>query len=207
MRSSFLALAVPATSLLVLACAEPSATDPSSPSFIFTNGPVQPGSSGVMRFGDQFTVRLDYVTDAGVRLVRHYPADDSFEVCGGSQQTPVIPEQFVTDPNLISGVVDLLRRTGEIPVLIYAENSANKPLCDYLREDWLFKGTGRLTYNDNNIFFDPRRTNAFGWRGQGTVYDRSGNRYQYTEEQLTVADPDPFIEHVVQARLNLIPAP
>jgi hypothetical protein len=205
MRPGPLALAVLAPILFVLACAEPTVTEPAQPSLGFGNGPAIPGSSGVVRFGDQLIIRLDYVTDQGERLVRHYPADDSFEICGGSQSAPVVAEQFVTDPNFINGVVVVLRRSGEIPVLIYPPDDGSKPLCDYLRDDWLFRGTGRLVYNDNNILFDPSRTNAFGWSGAGTVYDRSGNRYRYTEDQLIVVDPEPFNEHVVRARLELIP--
>jgi hypothetical protein len=160
----------------------------------------------VFRFGDRALVRLDYFTDEGVRIVRHYPSDDSFEVCGGSQQAPVLEEQYVSDPNAINGVIVVLRKTGEVPVLIYPPNDGTKDFCDYLAEDWLFRGTGRLRYQDNNFFFDPSRTNTFGWRGEGTVYDQSGNRYHYTEEQFFVVDPEPFTVHKISEQLTLTPA-
>ena len=194
-----------AGSALLPACTERSVSAPvDRPVFSFTNGPDHPGSSGVFRFGDQLIVRLDYFPDPGL-IVRHYPSDDSFEVCGGSQQTPVVEEQFVSDPNAINGVIVLLRKTGEVPVLIYPDNVNNKPLCDYLRDDWLYKGTGRLRYHDNNLFFDPSRTNVFSWRGEGTVVDRSGKRFNYTEEQSFVVDPESFAIHVERVKLRLVP--
>lgn len=205
MYRKVLALAALAPSLLVLGCTEPTVTDPLRPSLSVASGPAEPGSSGVVRFGDPNFVRLDYETEDGVRIVRHYPADDSFEFCDGSQQLPVLEEQYVTDPNFVNGVIVVLRQTGEVPVLIYPPNDADKPLCEYLQDDWLFKGTGQLIYNDNNFFFDPSRTNFFGWRGEGTVYDRDGRRYRYTEQQGTVSDPDPFIEHVTRSALKLVP--
>jgi hypothetical protein len=202
MRSTTLAGSV--LVVLGLACAEPTVPDRPPPSLSFGNGPSVPGSSGVLRLGDQLLVGLVYETNGGVRLVLHFLADDSFEVCGGSQAFPVVAEQFVTDPGLINGVIVALRLSGEVPVLIYPPNDGGKDLCDYLRNDWLFKGTGRLVYNDNNYSFDPSRANAFGWSGQGTVYDPSGNRYRYTEDQLIVVDPESFTEHVDRSRLGIV---
>ena len=190
---------------LLPGCTDRSVSAPvDRPAFSFTNGPDNPGASGVVRFGDRLIVRLDYFPDPGL-IVRHYPSDDSFEVCGGSQQAPVVEEQFVSDPNAINGVIVLLRKTGEVPVLMYPEFLDDKPFCDHLRDDWLFKGTGRLRYHDNNLFFDPSRTNAFSWRGEGTVVDRSGKKFNYTEEQSFVVDPESFAIHVERVKLRLVP--
>ena len=94
---------------------------------------------------------------------------------------------------------------GEVPVLMYPDNVNNKPLCDYLRDDWLYKGTGRLRYHDNNLFFDPSRTNVFSWRGEGKVVDRSGRELNYTEEQSFVVDPESFAIHVERVQLRFVP--
>ena len=205
MRPILLGTARLAAALLVLACGESTVPDPAPPSLGIVNGPAVPGGSGIIRFADQLIIALGYDTDAGTRFVLHFRADDSFELCGGTQSGPVVAEQFVTSAGLLNGAIVVFGQSGEIPVLIYGELDGSKPFCDFLREDWLLKGTGRLSYNDNDFSVDPSRTNAFGWSGQGTVYDQSGKRYRYTEDQLIVVDPATFNEHVSRARLTVIP--
>jgi hypothetical protein len=69
----------------------------------------------------------------------------------------------------------------------------------------LYKGTGRLLYHDNDYFFDPSRNNAFGWSGEGSVVDRNGRSYRYSESQFISVDPEPFAEHVNRAVMRITP--
>lgn len=163
------------------------------------SGPAIPGASGVYRSVFGATLRLDYETSQGTLLVRHYPSDDSFEVCGGSQTLPPIVEQLVTDPDFINGVIVALQQTGDVPVLIYLPYDGGKDFCTYLAEDWIYKGTGRLLYHDNNVFFDPSRTNAFGWSGQGMLVDQGGQSYQYNETQFLSVDPGVAIRTIISS--------
>ena len=184
----------------VLGCSEVSAPV-EQPLFNFSNGPANPGNSGVFRFQGLFTLRLDY-PDQGL-IVRHYAADNSFEVCGGSQTFPSDDEQAVTDLGQANAVIKLLVQEKNVPVLIYPPYLGDKAFCDFLASDWLYKGTGSLRFNDNNFDFDPSRTDAYRWAGQGTVYDHAGKKHQYNEMQKFTIDPDPFVVHVERVEISI----
>ncbi len=169
--------------MLLPACVERDTAAPPAVrglAFNIANGTANPGGSGVYRFGIQAFLRLDY-PDQGL-IVRHFPADDSFERCGGSQMLPTLTEQDVTNPQEAIAVINVLvQAPRDLPVLIYAPFQGDKDFCDYLTHDWLYRGTGRLQYNDNDFTFDPSRTNAFGCHGEGSVVDHDGQQHRYTE--------------------------
>jgi hypothetical protein len=178
------------------ACQSPPLTAPSAEdanttvAFATSNGPAAPGHSLVVRFnGGVFLTSVDPEHDL---VVRHYNAED-FVSCGGRSPVPPTEAQLVLTPNARVYVW----QTGEIPVYVYRlsevpPQTASPAFCADLATKWIYRGTHQLLNHDNNLVFDPSRTNAFGWSAHGTVFDRAGNRHQYRESSLTVADPDPF---------------
>ncbi len=177
-------------------------------SFNFTNGPEHPGESGVYRSTGGFIFLVTNnatLTTPATMVIRHYQSDDSEEVCGGGTPFPDWDFQEVTNPNDVVEAVRLLAQTGEIPVLIYPLFDGSKDFCDFLVEDWIYRGTHMLRDQDNNFFFDPAHTNAWGWEANGFVYDRDGDRYRYLEVQRFVVDPDPFRLLNVMVKVKIHP--
>ncbi len=190
-RKSFLLLSLLGT---VAACAP---TEPAAPvaggvgpAYGTSNGPANPGNSLVVRFDDEaFLVSVDPANDL---VVRHYNAEDIF-FCGGSTGAAPAEAQLVLTPN--AAVYGW--KTGEVPVYVYRLSEVppqvvSPQLCADLVDKWIYAGTHTLINHDNNLFFDPSRTNAFGWNGNGTVYDRNGAAYHYSELTHVVVDPSPF---------------
>jgi hypothetical protein len=158
--------------------------------FTTANGPAAPGHSMVTRFnGGVFLTSVDEEHDL---VVRHYNVED-FVACGGSSPVPPSDAQLVVTPHASIYVW----QTGTIPVYVYRLSEvppgvASPELCADLATKWIYRGTHQLLNHDNNLTFDPSHTDAFGWNGHGTVYDRAGKAYRYHESSLTVVDTDPF---------------
>lgn len=172
-----------------------------NPAFGTGNGPVNPGHSFVFRSNDG--IFLTSVDEAQDLVVRHYDTED-IDFCGGSSAPPTAEAQLVLTP----GAAIYVWRTGVIPVYIYRlsevpPQEVSEQFCQDLVEKWIYRGTHRLTNHDNNLFFEPGRTNAFGYNGQGTVFDRTGKKYSYKESFLAVLLPDPFIERNFRYNLSI----
>lgn len=154
------------------------------PSLGTSNGPAEPGNSFVVRLdGEPFLTSVDEENDL---VVRHYDAGN-IDFCGGSSSFPTTEEQLVFTPN---GTI-MQFRTGEIPVYIYrlSEVPPGEPSCEDLETKWLYRGTHQLLSRDNNFFGEFTHGNAFGYTGDGTVYDRNGQAYHYHEQFLFVWNP------------------
>ena len=183
-----------ALTALLAACdpsqpAAPGARTP-DPAFGTGNGPAEPGHSRVLRFGE--AVFLSSVDESQNLVVRHYSAED-IDFCGGSTAEPTAEAQLVLTPN----AAVFHWRTGELPVYVYRlsevpPQDVSPQFCDDLVNKWIYRGTHQLFNRDNNLFFDPTRTNTFGWHAVGKVFDRAGNKYHYQESNTLVVDPDPF---------------
>lgn len=184
-----------ATLLALAACQSqlPLSTDAGSSdvpvSYGTSNGPATPGHSFVVRSnGGVFLTTVDQAHDL---VVRHYNAED-FMSCGGSSGVPASEAQLVPTPN---GSI-YIWQTGEIPVYVYRlsevpPQQASPEFCADLVAKWIYRGTHQLLNHDNNLLFDPGRTNVYGWSAHGTVFDRAGVAHQYHESSLTVVDPNP----------------
>lgn len=156
------------------------------PSLGTANGPANPGHSFVFRQDiDPFLTSVDESQDL---VVRHYDAEN-IDFCGGSASTTTAEEQLVlTRHHAIQ-----MWRTGEIPVYVYRlselpPQEESPQFCADLVTKWIYRGTHRLRNHDNNLFGFPSPTNVFGWRGEGTVFDRAGERYHYRESFIAVID-------------------
>ena len=157
------------------------------PSLGTANGPVHPGNSFVVRFDTELL--LTTVDEENGLVVRHWDAAN-IDACGGSSSFPVTEEQGVFTPN---GTIEQLR-TGEIPVYIYRLSDVppgdfTPEFCQDLATKWLYRGTHQLLSHDNNFFGEPTHGNAFGFTGDGTVFDRNGQAYRYHEQFLFMWDP------------------
>jgi hypothetical protein len=127
-------------------------------------------------------------------VVRHYDTEH-IDFCGGTVAPPTVEAQLVLTP----GAAVYTWKSGVLPVYIYRlsevpPQEVSPQFCLDLKQKWIYRGTHQLTNHDNNLFFDPTRTDAFGYNGQGTVFDRAGKRYSYREALLAVFVPDPFRE-------------
>ncbi|MGB5301879.1 MAG: hypothetical protein WBP10_18055 [Thermoanaerobaculia bacterium] len=144
-----------------------------APALNFMNGPENPGNSPVYRFRDYgYGSVFDF--DRGLR-VRLY---DTFNTvaCGGDADYPIWDYQDVDGDRVRS-----ISQVREVPVVVYPfPNTPGKEFCDFLAEDWLYKGTGYAHINDNNVFWwmGTGGNNSFSVRVNGTVEDPEGNLHQ-----------------------------
>jgi hypothetical protein len=144
-----------------------------APTLNFMNGPENPGESPVYRFRDYgYGSLFDF--DRGLR-VRLY---DTFNTvaCGGDVDYPAWDYQDVDGDRVRS-----ISQVREVPVVVYPfPNTPGKPFCNFLAEDWLYKGTGYAHINDNNVFWwmGTGGNNSFSVRVNGTVEDPAGGLHQ-----------------------------
>lgn len=168
-----------------------------APSFDFTNGPPDPGNSVVVRTSGGFNFLTSVDPDRGL-VARHYQADDA-PFCGGGTPFPDWDFQDVSHPSPLKNVIKELAKASDIPLLIYPFFDGSKPFCDFLREDWIYRGTHTLINTDNNFFWftGTGGTNSFGWMSEAFVWDQDGNRYRYNETQRIIVQGlccSPFID-------------
>jgi hypothetical protein len=132
---------------------------------------------------------LSTVDDVNGLVVRHYNTED-IDFCGGADTPPTAEAQLVFTP----GGAIYTWKTGVIPVYIYRlsedpPQEVSDQFCSDLKTKWIYKGTHTLTNHDNNLFFEPGRTNAFGFNAVGKVSDRTGKAYSYRESFLAAITP------------------
>lgn len=190
------ALRIPAALLLlaalVVGCSDQNAPTASTqtllnPLFNFMNGPDNPGKSGVFRFESVvFVASTDPDRDL---LAFHFQADDWIG-CGGSSGFEESDVQWVTNPQEAHEAVKSLAQSGETPVFIYWLSDPEPDFCKFLAENWLYKGTHSVLVHDNDLFVSGPGANSFGWSAHGTVYDPSGTRCKYSENQNALISPD-----------------
>ena len=145
-----------------------------APTFNFTNGPENPGGSDVYRFKWYGAVSItDYEQGLRVRLF------DTFDTwrCGGATDDPLWDYQDVDGDRVKS-----VNQVQEVPLVVYPwPNNPAKSYCDFLAEDWLYRGTGMAAINDNNVYWftGTGGNNTFSTRANGTVEDRAGGLHQF----------------------------
>jgi hypothetical protein len=174
----------------VAACDQSRPTAPTSdiPALGTGNGPDHPGHSFVFRSNDG--IFLSTVDDAQGLVVRHYNTEE-IDFCGGADVFPTAEAQIVFTP----GAAVYTWKTGTIPVYIYLLSEVppgqepSEQFCSDLKNKWIYKGTHSLTNHDNNLFFELGRTNAFGFNGQGIVFDQAGKKFSYRESFLAAITP------------------
>ncbi len=87
--------------------------------------------------------------------------------CGGEADYPQWDYQDV-DGNRVRSITQVR----DVPIVVYPfPNTPGKPFCDFLAEDWLYRGTGFAHINDNNVFWwmGTGGNNSFSVRVNGTV--------------------------------------
>jgi len=151
------------------------------------NGPANPGNSLVFRSNDG--IFLSSVDEEHGLVVRHYNTED-IDFCGGGTAAPTAEAQIVFTPR----AAIYTWKTGVLPVYVYLlsevpPQDVSASFCSDLKTKWIYKGTHTLKNTDNNLFFEPGRTDAFGWRAQGTVLDRQGKAYSYMESLQAAITP------------------
>ena len=175
----FRALALGLAAVLAVSCTD-QATTPTAmndgavaPSFGFLNGPENPGDSPVSRF--EFYGPLSITdTDQGLR-VRLYDTFNTFR-CGGTADDPFWAYQDVDGVDRLKSI----NTVKEVPVVVYPwPNNPDKEFCDFLAEDWLYRGTGMARVNDNNVFWftGTGGNNSFQTHVNATVVDPAGDAY------------------------------
>jgi len=185
----------------------PTANESSShPSFGTANRPAEPGHSFVLRQPAGFS--LSTVDESQDLVVRHYNVEDIDFCQEGGSPPPTGEEQLVfTQHHVLESL-----RFGELPVYVYRlsevppTNDITPEFCADLLSKWIYRGTHQIRNHDNNLFGFPSPTNSFGWRAEGTVFDRAGQRYHYQESESVVADwgsdPPRIIRDVYQLSIK-----
>ena len=174
---------------LIVGCTEQNTPTESAgpsvdPSFGFLNGPENPGMSGVYRYQDGlwFLGTNDPTTDL---LVWHLAAEDWW-FCDGTEGPPDFDIQNVTNPQGVHDALVQLAKADDLPIYIYRWSefaNSTLPWCEKVTDLWLYKGTHRMVYNDNDWNVTGSRGNSYHWNAHGTVYDPDGNEYRYQEQQ------------------------
>jgi len=170
---------------LLLGCGEEPATPnfDKGPSFNFMNGPDIPGGSNIFRVqGIPFTFSWDPDRDV---LAAHFQADNA-PFCGG--------EPFALwDLQAVNNQDDVYRTLWQLrdaPIFIYRFSDPEPDFCKLLLENWLYQGTHSMSFTDNDFFDAAPGAESFNLMGHGTVFDRDGKRYHYTEHQNGLIAPD-----------------
>ena len=146
-----------------------------APAFNFMNGPENPGESPVYRFRDYGPGSL-FDFDRGLRARLYDTFAYAAAGCEGLTGIPIWDYQDVEGDRVRS-----VSQVREVPIVVYPfPNTPGKPFCDFLAEDWLYKGTGYAHVNDNNVFWymGTGGNNSFSVRATGTVEDRAGGLHQ-----------------------------
>ena len=155
-----------------------------APALNFMNGPENPGNSPVYRFNDIGPNSVfDFAggdwwecgPETGCLRARLYDTFDTWR-CGGAADDPIWDYQDVDGDRLKS-----VNQVKEVPIVVYPyPNTPGKSFCDFLAEDWLYKGTGMARVNDNNVFWftGTGGNNTYRTGVNGTVEDREGGVHQ-----------------------------
>lgn len=176
------------------------------------NGPAHPGMSPVFRFGNNQEVAS---WDEAHDLVAAYYDPDVLCASGNQDLStmPVFEMQVIALPMLQATMVHF-QSAGEVPVVVFrlseimaflATGPEDAEICDALTTWWLYRGTAKVQYEDNNNAFQPTRTNVWGWTGNGNVEDQDGNAYRYLNRARYVVDPEPFRILVQDETIRITP--
>lgn len=150
--------------LLIAVAAAPAAADP-------------PASSGVV----QRFVAQDFVAfpdfEHGLAVFVNVSRDDLCDASGGPQADWNV--LLVTSPSS----AELMRvQAPEMPIYLYRFTGAPEgPCVEEIEDDPALTGTVDAVINDNELCpCQNNRTNSFGDRGVGTVYDGAGSAWHYS---------------------------
>jgi hypothetical protein len=153
----------------------------------FENGPWNPGSSPVFRYEDIWVVGS---TDPERDLIAWHFFAENWTGCGGAENFPLANTHVVESP---SGALIVLGVYENIPVYIYrlsewdaAVGAGN--VCDFLSNNWLFKGVHRMGYNDSDNILGGEGMSSWSWKAHGNVEDPNGVPHRYTEQQHAIWD-------------------
>ena len=176
------------------------------PDFNASNGPSDPGGSGVVRFTAPIGAINTWDEETGL-IARHYSPEDFCEAA----ETPGWEFQLVTHPRGVKDAVNAHLKAEEIPVYLYLlsdvppdfqfppeENLSGldyQEACEDLRTKWLYRGTHSIMITDNDGFCSRQDPSSLGYvAANAFVEDRDGNLYRYHESARLVAYWDPGCE-------------
>jgi hypothetical protein len=194
-------------SLLLAACTDTQDPLDQQPVFNYTNGKHVIEQADIYRFADRYWVG----TTDGVLFAAHYDAINDHPLCDADAEGALWYDQMKGDINTWVG--EAIRYVGQLrdaPVTIYPfvpypqpwqplfdDNGEPIPenvavLCDWLDNDWLYRGTHNVTWTDNDItgFDDTPGINSWGWAANGNVMDQIGDGYKYHENQHYLFNPE-----------------
>ena len=156
----------------------------------FTNGPANPGNSGVFRLDNGILIAT--TTDPARDLIAYHVFAEDWVGCGGSSGFPLADVQGVETPN---GVLHLIGKYYDIPVYIHRLSDVPADpadFCDFLENAWLYRGTHDLIYTDSDFNGTANAVASYGWRAHGTVFDPAGEQFHYSESQHALFDTQTF---------------
>jgi hypothetical protein len=131
-----------------------------APRFGFTNGPANPGESGILRVEGEGGIGFFISTSEFIGL---FWSDDSRAGCRAVSETAT----WELQQNLSPEEIEALFKTETVFVTIF-DASAGPPSCAL---PIVAEGIGSLVYTDNDLLADveDERTNAFGVTSEGTL--------------------------------------
>ncbi len=150
----------------------------SGPQFNFSNGPVQPGQSGIIRESLELRVAT---SDFDPQLVARHYAPEEHPACSGFGGE-VWDWSWVGRDDL-EHAIKIVAQLKDAVIYIYPFWDGVTPFCTWLQEHWLYQGTHSLTWVDNDFDMAAPGANSYGWNGHGRVEDPDGNTYRYHESQ------------------------
>jgi hypothetical protein len=159
----------------------------------FMNGPENPGESDVYRWDGRFIFWTDH-PDLNLATEYMYAEDQGWYGtwkqyhCGGTHDHPKWDMQ---ESGNQENRVTMVAQRKNTPVYVYhsdelgaAYHTDEATFCEYIANEWLYKGEIDMIYTDNNSWWwlnPDAQGNPFGFRANGHVWDPDGNRYSYHE--------------------------
>lgn len=185
-RPTLFPAAVLATALVLTACDRSGLTDALDTDGILasvTSGPGIPGESHLMRIGVQEWTISTADPDHELFTIYANPAEQFF--CGGPGG-PEFSVQFNAIETAMGTMVNHLAQGSDIELYVYdffdESDLMGRTLCEYFEQEWKYRGTVHYA----EMFHRNRIANntAWHWASNGTVNDRDGAPYSFSELQV-----------------------
>jgi hypothetical protein len=186
----------PLAAVLAMSCTEGTAPTGAAPSasFDFTNGPAEPGRSGLYRTADGF---LEAVDDETNRLLSLHGLQNTLEDLDCSDPSTAEFDLIAQQIRPHAGdVFNALMKADASTVQIYSWDDLDAFGC--LAEP-IYRGTVSFVRTDNNLGGTTgQRANSWGWTAQGELTDLvNGGTVQYNEVARFMISPDDEFRVVV----------
>jgi hypothetical protein len=207
LRPNLFAAAALATALVLTACdrsGPTAALDTDGILASVTSGPGIPGESHLMRIGAQEWTISTADPYNEVFTIYADPAEQFF--CGG----PGGPEFSVQLNEILTNMgrmVNDVAQGSDLELYVYdffdEADLMGRTLCEYFEQEWKYRGTVNYTevYHRNRI----ENNTAWHWTSNGTVYDRDGAPYSFSELQVVVRAADGSSANWIKENISVTP--